>query len=116
MSPNAARSRIEFTGDDDEVQKGELDAWPLVVAVRPGLERSRRHGLNDFRPFSAGFSRKFDDLRLGVDRLSAFGVYEIRQLTGAPEPRASPRPIVDNLSESLLARFEPVVNDLAAAG
>ena len=51
-------SRIVSTGDDHEVQKGELDAWPLVVAVRPGLEWRRRHRLNEFRPFRPDFRGK----------------------------------------------------------
>jgi hypothetical protein len=64
-------SRRMTTGDDHEVQKGEPDAWPLVVAVRPWLERRWRHRLIEFRPFTADFSGISDDLRLGADRLSA---------------------------------------------
>jgi hypothetical protein len=64
-------SRIEDLGDDHAVQKGELDPGPLVVAVRPWLERSWRQRLIEFRPFRPDFRGKLDDLQLGADRLSA---------------------------------------------
>ena len=86
--PPCGMSRIVTTGDDHEVQKGEHDPRPLVLAVRPWLERCRRHWLNEFRPEKAGFSRKLDDLRLGVDRLSASGAVanqgRFRQLRRVP--------------------------------
>jgi len=43
-------SRIVTTGDDHEVQESDFCAWSLVVAVRPWLERRRRHRLIEFRP------------------------------------------------------------------
>jgi hypothetical protein len=67
-------SRLMTTGDDHEVQESASDPWTLVVAVRPWLERRRRHWLIEFRPFSADFSGISDDLRLGVDRLFASAV------------------------------------------
>ena len=51
-------SRIETTGDEHEVQESELDPWPLVVAVRPWLERRRRQRLIEFRPFRPVFRQK----------------------------------------------------------
>jgi len=68
----ATRVASLTTGDDHEVQKSDRYPWPLVVAVRPWLERCWRQRLIEFRLISAEFSRIFDDLRLGADRLSAF--------------------------------------------
>ena len=59
------------TGDEHEVQEGDCGAWPPELASRLRLERRRRQRLIDFRPFGPDFCRKLDDLRLGVDRLSA---------------------------------------------
>ena len=69
--PVGGMSRIVTTGDDHEVQKGELDPGPLVVAIRSWLERSRRQRLSEFRPLRPDFAEILDDLRLGADRLSA---------------------------------------------
>ena len=46
--PQCGTSRIVTTGDEHEVQKGELDPWPLVVAFRLRLERRRRQRLIEF--------------------------------------------------------------------
>jgi len=56
--PVSDMSRVVTTGDDHEVQKGELDPGPLVVAVRPWLERCWRQRLIEFRPFRPDFRGK----------------------------------------------------------
>jgi len=53
--PSCGMSRIVTTGDDHEVQESDFCAWSLVVAVRPWLERRRRHRLIEFRPLRPDF-------------------------------------------------------------
>jgi len=53
--PLCGMSRIVTTGDDHEVQESDFGTWPLVVAVRPWLQRCRRNWLIEFRPFRPDF-------------------------------------------------------------
>ena len=46
------------TGDDHEEQETDRYPWPLVVAIRPWLERWRRQRLTEFRPFRPVFRQK----------------------------------------------------------
>jgi hypothetical protein len=76
--PISDMSRVLTTGDDHEVQKGDCGPWAPELASRLRLERSWRQRLSNsgrFRPDSS----QLDDLRLGVDRLSASELSPIQQ-------------------------------------